>query len=101
MLDAHVRPAPDVGDDLVGVVVGIHGEPIGAVADDRGQSFEGVVDERDAADRAERLRSYLGQRAEPGPGAGGEDDAGEMSRGYVIGRVLHDHGRGWVGWVGV
>lgn len=50
-----------------------HRRPRRSVAEQPGESIEGVIDQRAATDRAEDLRALEGERAEPGARSGPQD----------------------------
>jgi hypothetical protein len=56
------------GRDLPGMMVGVDRDPLHV----RSDPVQGQVEQRPAADRAERLGPYVGERAQPGAGAGRE-----------------------------
>jgi hypothetical protein len=65
-----------VGDHLFGQVRGVDGHPVEA---ERPDPVERPVEQRHVADRAERLREVRGERAQPYPFPGGEDDPADVS----------------------
>jgi hypothetical protein len=92
----------EVGRDLVGMGVGVDDDARRA---DRARDGEGVVEERAAGDRQERLRPVGGQRAHARAEAGGEDHDGVGHAASRADRAEQERarpaaprcGRGWPG----